>query len=83
VACERMQGSWLRWGWFVYLMVKRLKYLQLSLVLLSIHVLRFGTVASVTFLSISVVLLRSLYDSLLYNPFRDEDLLLRIMGLRP
>jgi hypothetical protein len=78
-----MQGSWLRWGWFVYLMVKRLKYLQLSLVLLSVHVLRFGTVASVTFLSISVVLLRSLYDSLLYNPFRDEDLLLRIMGLRP
>jgi hypothetical protein len=64
-------------------MVKRLKYLQLSLVLLSVHVLRFGTVASVTFLSISVVLLRSLYDSLLYNPFRDEDLLLRIMGLRP
>jgi hypothetical protein len=51
--------------------------------LLSVHVLRFGTVASVTFLSISVVLLRSLYDSLLYNPFRNEDLLLRIMGLRP
>jgi hypothetical protein len=64
-------------------MVKRLKYLQLSLVLISVHVLRFGTVALVTFPSISVVLLRSLYDSLLYNPFQDEDLLLRIMGLRP
>jgi hypothetical protein len=64
-------------------MVKRLNYLQLSLVLISVHVLRFGTVAPVTFPSISVVLLRSLYDSLLYNPFQDEDLLLRIMGLRP
>jgi hypothetical protein len=80
---EEMQRSRLRWGGFVYLVVKRLKYLQPSLILRSVHVLRFRSVASATFLSISIVLLRSLYNSPIYNTIQNEDLVLRIMGHRP